>query len=439
MFCSWAWGSFDNEVRNIKLDDLTRSIQDEGSMNQKIHVLMLKWRSLSIFLLCLLTISASFLLPSCRLQRNIKGIIEGYQIQVPPETNDGWETAHLTDVGMEEAYLIELMNELKTIDEHHIHSLIIVKDGKLVFEEYFPGEKFNLAQWTGETGFDQNDTHNLCSVTKSFTSAILGIAMDQGFIHSVDQKVIDFFPEYIDLFSTAPEKHDLTLHHLLTMTSGIEWDDETTSYYDPSNDMHQMFTSIDPMEFILAKDISVTPGSLFDYSNCNTNVLGEIVRRATGQRIDIFAKRTLFDKLGITDFEWQMLPNDVVFTSGDLRLRPRDMAKFGYLFLNGGMWEEERVISQDWIELSTYKYIDLNRDPNFIHWADGYGYQWWLWESLNSQDFNAYVASGWGGQWIIISPELDLVVVSTAGNYYTAEKMPIQTIITEYILPSISP
>jgi CubicO group peptidase (beta-lactamase class C family) len=223
------------------------------------------------------------------------------------------------------------------------------------------------------------------------------------------------------------------------MTSGIDWDDETTSYNDTDNDMHQMFTISDPMEFIFAKEISVTPGTLFDYSNCNTNVLGEIVRRATGQRIDIFAKRALFDKLGVTDFEWQMLPNDVVFTSGDLRLRPRDMAKFGFLFINGGVWGEERILSREWIELSTREHIDLNQDPNLIPWADGYGYQWWLWESLYGKDFNAYMASGWGGQWIIISPELNMVIVSTAGNYYTAEKMPIQTIIAEYILPAISP
>jgi CubicO group peptidase (beta-lactamase class C family) len=407
-------------------------------MNTKIHTRRIRWENPTIFLFSLLIIFSYLTVSSCSPQRSIKNTLEGYRYQVPARIDDGWETASPADVRMEEAYLIELMDELEKIDEHRIHSLLIVKDGKLVFEEYFPGEKFNLAQWTGENGFERNDTHNLCSVTKSFTSAIFGIALDHGYIQSVDQKVIDFFPEYTYLFSNAPEKRDLTLHHLLTMTSGIDWDDETTSYYDPSNDMYQMFSSSDPMEFIFAKDISVTPGHLFDYSNCNTNVLGEIVRKATGQRIDVFAKSTLFDKLGITDFEWQMLSNDVVFTSGDLRLRPRDMAKFGLLFLNDGVWEEERVISQDWIDLSTHEHIDLNQGPNIIPWADGYGYQWWLWESLNSQDFNAYMASGWGGQWIIVSPELKLVIVSTAGNYYSAEKMSIQTIIADYILPAIS-
>lgn len=408
-------------------------------MIRKIHPQTKRGKSLSNFLFSLLTLCVCFTLSSCGVQGKTTGTPEGYQYQVPVETGDGWETASLADVGMDEDHLIEFMNELKTIDEHRIHSLLIVKDGKLVFEEYFPGEKFNLAQWTDETGFDRDDTHNLCSVTKSFTSAILGIAIDQGFIQSVDQNVIDFFPEHSDLFFTTPEKQDLTIEHLLTMTSGIEWDDETTSYRDPSNDMYQMFSSPDPMEFILAKDILVTPGTLFDYSNCNTNVLGEIVRQATGERIDVFAKSHLFDKLGITDFEWQMLPNDIVFTSGDLRLRPRDMAKFGYLFLNDGLWGNERVLSQEWVEISTREYIDLNSEPNTVHWADGYGYQWWLWESLYDVDFEAYMASGWGGQWIIVSPNLNMVIVSTAGNYYTGEKIPIHTVIAEHIIPSISP
>jgi CubicO group peptidase (beta-lactamase class C family) len=106
----------------------------------------------------------------------------GYRYQVPAQTDDGWETASLASVGMAERPLVDLMDRLDETEGHNIHSLVIVKDGKLVFEEYFPGEKFNLAEYTGETGFDRDDTHNLCSVTKSFTSALIGIAVDQGLI-----------------------------------------------------------------------------------------------------------------------------------------------------------------------------------------------------------------------------------------------------------------
>ena len=117
------------------------------------------------------------------------------------------------------------------------------------------------------------------------------------------------------------------------MSSGIEWDDETYYYNDPRNDVYQLFTVSDPIRYILSKDIIETPETVFAYRNCNTNLLGEIIHRVSGQRIDVFAENYLFSKLGINELEWQMLHNNVVFCSGDLRLRPRDMAKFGQLFL----------------------------------------------------------------------------------------------------------
>ena len=132
------------------------------------------------------------------------------------------------------------------------------------------------------------------------------------------------------------------------------------------------------------------------------------------------------------------LPDDVVFCSGDLRLRPRDMAKFGSLFLNGGIWKNERVISQNWIDISTQKYIEPGRFQADSSWADGYAFQWWLWEDIYDIEFSAYFASGWGGQWIIVSPPSALVVVTTGGNYYTKEAISIQSILINYIIPSIS-
>jgi len=359
----------------------------------------------------------------------------GYQYSVPQQTNDGWETASLQSVRMNTNPLINLMNRLAEIGEHRIHSLLIIKDGKLVFEEYFPGDKFNLAQFTGETGFDMYDTHNLCSATKSFTSALIGIAIDNGFIQSVDQKVFNFFPEHSDLLTIEPAKQNITLEHLLTMRSGLEWDDETYPYSDPRNDMYQLFNSSDPIRYILSKDLIETPGTFYAYRNCNTNLLGEIVRKATGQRLDIFARNHLFAKLGITDYEWQRLPNNVIFCSGDLRLRPRDMAKFGQLFLNGGTWESERVISQNWVDISTQKFTSLY---NWWGDVDGYGYQWWQWENIYGVSYNAYMASGWGGQWIVVSPATNTVVITTAGNYYTDVLIPVQTMLINYILPSIA-
>jgi CubicO group peptidase (beta-lactamase class C family) len=375
---------------------------------------------------------------TCSEDKNTTEAAGGYQYNLPPQTDDDWQTASLSSVGMDLIPMINLMNDLSEMTDHRIHSLLIIKDGMLVFEEYFQGDKFNLAQFTGETGFDRDDTHNLCSVTKSFTSALIGIAIDRGYIQSVDQAMFDFFPEYSYILTSKPEKGDITLRHLLTMTSGLEWDDESHPYSDPRNDMYQLFSSSNPIRYIFLKPLVETPGTVFAYRNCNTNVLGEIVRKASEDRLDVFAEKHLFSKLGITEYEWQMLPNSVVFCSGDLRLRPRDMAKFGYLFLNGGVWQNERIISQQWVDISTQKLIDPNNYTSNFSWADGYGYQWWIWEDIYSVAFPSYFASGWGGQWIIIAPQHDLVVVSTAGNYYTDMIMPIERVLVDYVIPSLS-
>ncbi len=359
-----------------------------------------------------------------------------YYYRVPVQTDDGWETASLTSVGINEQPLLNLLYRLSLTEEHLMHSLLIVKDGKLVFEQYFPGEKFNLAQYTGETGFDLNDTHNLCSATKSFTSALTGIAIDKGFITSVDKRIFDFFPEYADILHSSPEKGEITIKNLLTMRAGLAWDDESTSYFDPQNDMNRMFNSRDPIRYVLSRDLIEIPGTIFAYRNGNTNVVGEIIHKACDESLDTFSENYLFSKLGITDFEWQMISDDVVFCSGDLRLRPRDMAKFGYLFLNGGSWQGEPVISRAWIDSSTAQQVVLQQT-----WADldGYGYQWWLWEDINDLAFTAYAASGWGGQWIIVWPEKHTVFVTTAGNYYTPEAIPIESLLADYLIPSINP
>jgi CubicO group peptidase (beta-lactamase class C family) len=388
----------------------------------------------SVFRFSILLLFASFSFLSCNESDSVTDPPEGYQYKVPQQTGDGWETSPLRSVGMSEIPIENLMNRLEKIGDHGIHSLLIVRDGKLVFEEYFEGDKFNLAQWTGERGFDINDTHNLCSATKSFTSALIGIAIDKGYINSVDQKVFEFFPEHVDLLTIAPEKENLTIEHLLTMRSGIEWDDETYSYHDPRNDMYRMFISSDPIRYILSKDLIETPGTVFDYRNCNTNLLGAIVAKASGQRLDNFCENYLFSKLGISNFEWQMLPNNAVFCSGDLRLRPRDMAKFGYLFLCEGMWNDEQVVSREWVNVSTQKYTALN---NYWFDSDGYGYQWWQWENIHGIPYPAYMASGWGGQWIIVSKIMNTIIITTGGNYYTEELMPIQSILINFILPSV--
>jgi len=329
-----------------------------------------------------------------------------YVYTVPTQTDDGWETASLTDAGMDEAPISQFMTELLNNIEHQIHGILIIKNGKLVFEEYFPGYAF----YHGDlTQFDRETKHNLASVTKSFTSALIGLSIDHGFIQNVNQKMFSFFPEYIDL--NNDEKDKITLEYLITMTSGLEWDESTFSYSDPRNDVVQLFYQNDPIRFILNKPIVTEPGTQFLYSSGSANVLGEIIRKTTGLRADDFAREYLFSPLGITDYKWKELPNNVLFASGDLKLRPRDMAKLGDLYLHDGVWKGQQIISEWWVEKSTRSFI--NADPG---WE--YGYKWWLYTyEINSQQIESYSARGWGGQNIIVFPSLDMVVVTTAGYY----------------------
>ena len=352
-----------------------------------------------------------------------------HSTEVPP---DGWSVANPTDVGIDADPLAQLLDRIQDGGYENIHGILVVKDGKLVFEEYFHGYKwdFNGEGFRGEaTDYDAATRHNLASVTKSFTSTLIGIAIDQGLIRGVDEKVFDYFPEYAHL--RDKEKDTITLEHLLTMTSGLEWNgmDIHVSTRDPENDLIQLFVVSDPIEYILAKPLVDPPGSRWYYNGGGTNLLGAIIRKATGMRTDEFAEEHLFAPLGITNYEWDFINHEVVHASGNLALWPRDMAKLGVLFLNDGVWGGERIVSEAWVRNSTTHHADVT-------WGEGYGYQWWLRTyHAGSRAFESYYAAGWGGQRIIVFPELEMVVVFTGGNYVSWS--PVDEMIEDYILPAV--
>lgn len=329
-----------------------------------------------------------------------------YEYTVPEQVDDGWETAPLSDVGLNETPLDQFMNEMLNGLDHKIHGILTIKDGILVFEEYFPGFRFYHGPFTNYT---RQTRHDLASVTKSFTSTLIGIAIDMGYILDTDQKLFSFFPEYAEPGNVQKDK--ITLEHLLTMSPGLEWDESSYAYTDPRNDIYQLHHQEDPIGYILGKPMVSDPGAQFHYSGGSTNLLGEIIRKATGKRADEFALQYLFEPLMIRDYQWTELPNDILYTSGDLKLIPRDMAKLGDLFLHGGKWKDEQIISEAWVSRSVLPLIRADE-----YWE--YGYQWWMSTyDFSSQTFGFYAARGWGGQNIMVFPQLEMVVVTTAGYY----------------------
>ncbi len=335
---------------------------------------------------------------------------------------------------------VRLMSRLHATDNHLIHSILVARDGALVFEVYFDGSDLNLFDENmltsctlcmEEKHFTRDELHYAASVTKSVTSVAVGIAMDRGYISGTDAPMVSFFPDYAHL--RAPAKDRITVHHMLSMTSGLPFDETTYPVADPRNDAFQLFVTGDPVAFVLGEDVAHTPGTTYEYSSGTTVLLGEILRRSTGQRVPAFAEEHLFTPLGITSYRWAACLGapDVTFASGGLYLRPRDMAKIGQLMLQDGVWSGRRVLSSRWVQRSVTMAIALMSRGR----AYGYGYQWRL---GRYGGFAAFYAAGWGGQYIVVLPELNIVFVQTGGRY-AGESVPLShdAIIEHYVLPAV--
>ena len=342
-----------------------------------------------------------------------------YSYQIPQQIDDGWVTASLGDVGINEEQITDSMDSLLKSDNNPLHSIIIVKDGKLVLEEYFSGEDLSIEGGLHfeQRDFDRTTLHCLASASKSITSILLGIAIDQGKVESIHENLFSFFPEYSELSNAV--KDNITLQHLLTMSSGIPWD-ESYPYDDPRNDLAQMvFISTDPMRYVLEKSLVAAPGEAFIYNSGTTNVLGEVVSRSAGLPLADFADRYLFTPLGITSCDWISFPNapEIAVASSLLYLKPRDMAKIGQMYLQKGVWNGNRIISESWVIESTGQSIEVPSSEEVIPgFNTSYGYQWWR-GTFSNGDIDTCYAAGFGGQFIFVLPEMEMVIVFTAGQF----------------------
>ncbi|MFC1550797.1 serine hydrolase domain-containing protein [Candidatus Neomarinimicrobiota bacterium] len=315
--------------------------------------------------------------------------------EIPELQNDGWPVSSLEEQGMDAELLGEVSWEIRNGDFEEVHGLLIIKNGYLVFEEYY---------WEGHN----NDfIHNLNSATKSIASAAIGIAVNQGLIIDIHQKIIDFFPEYADLLNLDPQKRNMELWHLLTMTAGFEWIDGVG--FEPTSDNYAMRHSDNAVRFVLEKPIDTEPGSEFFYNGGVTMLLDGIIRNLSGLSTDEFAQEFLFEPLGITNYQWNLLNEGHTDVDGGLKLRARDLAKVGKLYLNKGIWDDKRIVTEEWITSSITPWIQVDEQYH-------YGFQWWL-ESLvdvfgdDSAKNDVYLASGFGGQKLYVIPNLDIVVV----------------------------
>jgi CubicO group peptidase (beta-lactamase class C family) len=284
----------------------------------------------------------------------------------------------------------------------------------------------------GVVSYNAKKQHDLRSISKSVVSLLMGLAVDRKVIGSVDLPVLPFFPELAAL--STPEKDRIKLRHLLTMSSGFVWD-ERRPYTDPENGERMMIGSADPYRFIFERPMSQEPGTHWNYSGGDTQLLAGVVERATGKGLTDFARESLFEPLGITQFEWVRMPasGERAAASG-LRLRPRDMAKIGQLVLGKGLWNGRRIISESWIIESTTAHVSLVESVG----SDAYGFQWWV-DQANIGDVTVswISAMGLGGQRIFIVPAYDLVLVVTAGLYSSRSQDSVPLTVLERVLGAI--
>jgi len=343
----------------------------------------------------------------------------------PDATEDGWSIATPGEVGFDPAALCQWSERRIATPRDNIHAILVVRHGKLVFEQYFTGDDERGGRPLGQVTYDRTMLHDLRSVSKTVTSLLVGIALAQKKLASLDQPIFDFFPAYTDLHT--PDKARITLRHLLTMSTGLEWDETRTPYTDPNNSAIRMRRSDDPYRYVLSEPVVTPPGTKYNYSSGSTELLGAILHKATGQRLDELARTVLFEPLGITDFEWRKLLNGEPIAAAGLRLKPRDVAKIGQLVLAHGLWNGGQIVPRDYMDEATAPQIQGAG-------AYFYGYQMWVGRSLvHKREIDWAAGLGLGGQRVFVIPSLDLVVVMTAGLYTS----PLQGTLTSDILNDV--
>jgi CubicO group peptidase (beta-lactamase class C family) len=287
----------------------------------------------------------------------------------PAALKDGWTVAAQADVGLDATKLCGLDAFIDRWPQANIHAVVVVRNGKLVMERYFSGEDERWRDKLGHVTYGPEVKHDLRSISKSVTSLLVGIALSEGKFPALESSVLDAFPDYADLRTS--EKSRIAFRDLLTMSSGLEWD-ENRPWTDPRNNERGMMMATDPFRYILSQPVAFAPGTFYAYSGGDTSLLGETLVRSTGRPLRDYARDKLFLPIDAPDFEWlDVGVSHRLGAFGGLRMRPRDAAKLGRLLLTDGQWNGKQLVPPGWATESIKPRI--NSQDTY-----SYGYQWWL-------------------------------------------------------------
>ena len=342
----------------------------------------------------------------------VAGCARGALTQAPVATHvaatywptAGWRSSTPEEQGMDSGLLSAMLGQILE-EDYAIDSVTVVRNGYMVAD-------------VSIHPFSATSKHNIYSCTKSVVSALVGIAIDQGYIEGLQQPVLSYFPQRT-IANRDANKEAMTLEHLLTMTTGFRCQD---SYLYRWSGLNQMRESEDWVQFVLDLPMEGEPGERFEYCNSASHLLSGIIQETTGMSANDYAVEHLFDPLGISDVEWSSSPQGVTVGYSELRMHPQDMAKIGVLYLNEGRWDEEQIVPSEWVDSSTSQFISATLE-------DGYGYQWWV------DDSDMYLALGYRGQFIYVIPEKEMVVVFTSSLEDNDFYVP-QTLLNEFVIPA---
>jgi CubicO group peptidase (beta-lactamase class C family) len=326
-----------------------------------------------------------------------------------------WETSTPEEQGINSSQLNAAFQEAEK--RTHIYSIVVIKNGYLIGEKYY-------------NSYNKNSAFNIRSVSKSFLSAMTGIAIREKFIKNVDEKMLDFYPEYVtgDL---DQRKFNITIEHLLTMQGGIE------------NELNNYMTLLNSTNWVketIEYPLLYTPGERFSYNTFHTHILSGIITKTTEMSTLDFGQKYLCDPLEIKIHEWEQGPQGIYFGGNNMFLTTRDIAKLGYLYLNNGMLNNKQIVQEDWVSESLTNQLS----STIGDWGElknvGYGYLWWLGEI---KEYKVFLALGFGGQFVINFPELDMIVAVNSDPYINSWELADENersaldVVAIYILPSV--
>ena len=344
----------------------------------------------------------------------------------------GWQSTTPQEVGLDAKILASFDAEIADGKYGYVDSMLVIRHGKVAYERYYehdyksiyseeartpgalvvndPTGPYNYFNAWWHPYYHKSTLHTMQSVTKSVVSVVIGIAIDRNEFPDLDTPVLSFF-EPGEVANVDDRKRRMTIRHLLTMSTGLDWN-EDLPYTDPKNAFATMALSKDWVQYTIDRPMAENPGEAYQYNSGATLILGQVFRKATGFDLEEYALKYLFAPLGIDHYFWKRTPMGLVDTQEGLYVTSRDIAKIAYLILMGGQWDGQQVVSEEWVKASVKPSLNVTDDHSIQ-----YGYKWWLYNyQYKGEDRVAIAGSGFGGQAPIVLPELDIVLVFTGWN-----------------------